>query len=218
MKVVCNWNQDEAPALTVLDAREAPHPAPLAGKRLQGPSGRQELLLVGQANVGKSVLFGRLTSSYALVSNYPGTTVEIFAGTAKAGGETWEVVDTPGIDTLDADSEDERVTVDLLRERTDALLLQVGDAKNLRRTLLLNSELVGLGRPMALVLNMADEARQAGIEVDCEYLEQQLGIPVVTLTAVTGEGMDGVRRALRQARAPRDPYRATDTLSVCGVG
>src|SRR5580692_12903655 len=98
--------------------------------------GRQALL-VGQPNVGKSVVFGALTGTYVTVSNYPGTTVEITRGHAKLGDVPWEIIDTPGTHNLVPMSEDEAVTRDLLvSERHDALV-QVGDAKSLSRTLLL---------------------------------------------------------------------------------
>jgi ferrous iron transport protein B len=172
-----------------------------------------EVLLVGQANVGKSVLFGQLTGHYALASNYPGTTVECF--TAKGPG--FRITDTPGIDRLEAGSGDEQLTLAVLRERPDATVLQVGDAKNLHRTLFLTSELVTLERPMALALNMADEARQLGVELDRERLQQELGVPVVTCTATTGENLEQVRRAIRDARAPRDPFQAGPAWG-CGLG
>src|SRR6185436_1919217 len=98
---------------------------------------RGRIVLVGNPNVGKSVIFGYLTGRYTIVSNYPGTTVEVARGEMRLGGRTWEVIDTPGTNSLVPQSEDERVTRDiLLRERPD-VIVQVADAKNLRRTLLL---------------------------------------------------------------------------------
>jgi ferrous iron transport protein B len=99
------------------------------------------LALVGNPNVGKSVLFNRLTGRYAAVSNYPGTTVDVSTGWSWLGGEKWRVVDTPGVNGLLPSSEDERVTRDFLwRERPD-VVVNVLDAKNLRRGLVLTLEL-----------------------------------------------------------------------------
>ena len=97
----------------------------------------EEIVLVGNPNVGKSALFGALTGAYVTVSNYPGTTVEVATGHAVIGGRRIEVVDTPGAGSLLPSSEDERVTRDLLLSERPRTILVVGDAKNLERTLLL---------------------------------------------------------------------------------
>src|SRR3989338_2703657 len=115
----------------------------------------QSIVLVGNPNVGKSVLFGKLTGRYVTVSNYPGTTVDVSRGSGWFTGGQRQVIDTPGILSLFPKSEDERVTRDLLlRERPHAIL-QVADAKNLRRSLLITLELAELGIPMLLALNMS---------------------------------------------------------------
>ena len=95
------------------------------------------LVLVGNPNVGKSVLFGALTGKYVTVSNYPGTTVEVTRGSAEIGGARWHVLDTPGTNNLLPMSEDEQVTRDILLREPEYVCLQVCDAKNLRRGLLL---------------------------------------------------------------------------------
>jgi ferrous iron transport protein B len=158
------------------------------------------LILVGNPNVGKSVLFSALTGRYATVSNYPGTTVEITRAGATLGGASVEVLDTPGTNTLVPQSEDERVTRDILLEETGAAVLQVGDLKNLRRTLLLTLQLAEYGVPMALCLNMSDEARDLGIEVDAERLAEILGVDVVPTSALRRWNLDKLRQA---AAAPR---------------
>ena len=160
------------------------------------------LALVGNPNVGKSVIFGRLTGRYVTVSNYPGTTVDVSRGTGWFGGSQSEVVDTPGILSLFPRSEDERVTRDLLLRERPHTVVQVSDAKNLRRSLLLTLELAELGLPMVLALNMSDEARARGIEVDAERLSKIIGIPVIETAAVTGEGMADLRRAISKACVP----------------
>ncbi|HEY0593655.1 MAG TPA: ferrous iron transport protein B [Thermoanaerobaculia bacterium] len=160
----------------------------------------QRLILVGNPNVGKSVLFSALTGRYATVSNYPGTTVEITRAGATLGGAPVEVLDTPGTNTLVPQSEDEKVTRDILLAETEAAVLQVGDLKNLRRTLLLSLQLAEYGVPMALCLNMSDEARDLGIEVDAEKLAEILGVAVVPTSALRRWNLDKLRQA---AAAPR---------------
>jgi Fe2+ transport system protein B len=168
--------------------------APVASEE---PKPRRRALLVGQPNVGKSVVFGALTGTYVTVSNYPGTTVEITRGRARFGEDLWEVVDTPGTHNLVPMSEDEAVTRDLLvSERHDAII-QVGDAKNLARTLLLTLQLAELGVPFCLDLNMLDEARARGTRLDFERLSRELpGVLVNGSTATENEGLDGVREYL----------------------
>src|SRR6266498_5897441 len=113
----------------------------LALARSAPESETRKLLLIGQPNVGKSLLFTRLTNRYATVSNYPGTTVEITSALAEFEGEVREVVDTPGTNTLAPQSHEERVTRDLLLAGGGADVVQVGDIGNLRRTLLLSLQL-----------------------------------------------------------------------------
>jgi ferrous iron transport protein B len=157
------------------------------------------IVLVGNPNVGKSVIFGRLTGRYVTVSNYPGTTVEITQGSMPDGTP---VIDTPGINSLYSASDDERVTHDLLvtlRDKVGAVV-QVADGKNLQRALLLTQQLVDLEIPLVLVINMIDEAQIAGIEIDFDALARKLGIEVVPVTAIRGEGIKHLTEALTRAR------------------
>ncbi|MGD2253609.1 MAG: FeoB small GTPase domain-containing protein, partial [Anaerolineales bacterium] len=121
------------------------------------PNPAGQLALVGHHNVGKSVIFHLLTGHYVTVSNYPGTTVEVSRGKARDFKDMM-VIDTPGVVTLPAHSEDEHTTARVLLQEPLRSILQVGDAKNLRRTLLLTIQLAEMGVPMALALNMMDEA------------------------------------------------------------
>lgn len=152
--------------------------------------------LVGHPNVGKSVVFARLTSRYAAVSNYPGTTVDIFRSRAVVNGRDYEIIDTPGINTLTAGSEDERATLGLLQREHPDLIVQVADGKNLRRALLLTAQLARLERPLVLALNMTDECQLRGISVDPQALSQKLGVPVVQTVATTGAGFEQLRQSL----------------------
>ncbi|MGF1645143.1 MAG: ferrous iron transport protein B [Thiotrichales bacterium] len=160
------------------------------------------LILVGQPNVGKSALFHRLTGHYVMVSNYPGTTVEISRASARApiGGF---VIDTPGVVTLPPYSDEERVTARLLLRESIEALVQVGDAKSLRRTLQLSVQLAEMGLPMVLALNMMDEARALGLAVDAAALSSRLGVPVVMTVATAGEGIEQLVASLATAQPTR---------------
>ncbi|MFA6318346.1 MAG: ferrous iron transporter B, partial [Elusimicrobiota bacterium] len=148
-------------------------------------------------------LFNRLTGTYAAVSNYPGTTVDVATGACRLGGGDWEVVDTPGVRSMLAQSEDEVVTRDLILARNPAVIVQVADAKNIRTSLLLTAGLADLGIPMVLALNMSDEARHRGLIVDPGRLAERLGIPVVETVAVSGLGMEALSAAVGSARPPK---------------
>ncbi len=154
--------------------------------------------LVGHPNVGKSVLFQQLTGRQVVVSNYPGTTVEVTRGEARALPET-VVVDTPGVITLPPHTEDEIVTQKVLLQEPLKAILQVGDAKNLRRTLLLTVQLAEMGLPMVLVLNMMDEARSRGVVVDHRGLSETLALPVIPTVAIRGRGVDDLTAAIENA-------------------
>jgi len=160
----------------------------------------KSLALVGPPNVGKSVLFHHLTGTYATVSNYPGTTVELSSGWCRLGEHRWKVTDTPGVNALLPSSEDERVTRDfLLREKPD-VVLHVLDGKNLKRGLLLTLELADYGIPFVVALNLNDEALARGIAVDGRGLERWLGVPVTATVATTGEGIEDLKKSLSQAK------------------
>ena len=160
------------------------------------------IILVGNPNVGKSVLFSKLTGKFVIISNYPGTTVEITRGQAILEGEPCAVIDTPGINELAARSEDARVTCDVLRDHPDATIVQVADAKNLRRALLLTSQLAELGRPMVLVLNMMDELEHSGHRVNIRRLSEIIGIPVAPTIATARTGIHLLEKSIGQAAVP----------------
>ena len=166
------------------------------------------IALVGNPNVGKSVIFGRLTGRYVTVSNYPGTTVAVTRGRATVGAEVCDIIDTPGVNALEGSlSEDEKVTRDLLQAGGAELVVQVADARNLRRALMLTSQLAEFKLPMILVLNMIDEARARGVDVDIPGLAAHLGIPVIEAVAPEGRGLAELRDALAapcRAHAARD--------------
>lgn len=169
------------------------------------PPDSKKIILVGNPNVGKSVIFRLLTGSYVMVSNFPGTTVEVSRGRMRVGDTVYEVIDTPGVNSLIPQSEDEWVACEiLLREKPD-LIVQVADAKNLRRTLLITSQLVEFGIPMVLVLNMIDEAEDRGIEIDSKGISSLFSIPVVETIAIYGRGRKQLLNALSNTQRPRNP-------------
>jgi len=161
------------------------------------------IALVGNPNVGKSVLFGRLTGQYAIVSNYPGTTVAVTQGRALVGAEVCDIIDTPGVNALEGElSEDELVTRRIVAGGDVDLVIQVADARNLRRALMLTSQLAAYGKPLMLALNMIDEARSHGIDVDSAALARRLGMPVIETVATEGRGLAALREALPDAVVP----------------
>jgi ferrous iron transport protein B len=156
----------------------------------------KKLALVGNPNTGKSVMFNNLTGSYATVSNYPGTTVEVTRGRGEFEGISFEVVDTPGMYSVYSLTEEERVARSILLNEKPDVVLQLVDAKNLERMLLMTFQLIEAGLPLVVVLNLMDEAEAAGITIDLEALSEKLGVPVVGTVATSGRGMDKLRREI----------------------
>ena len=170
--------------------------------------------LVGNPNTGKSTLFNALTGLRQRVGNYPGVTVARKSGTCDLGdGQKVELVDLPGLYSLAAASPDEQVVIDALSgniagdRRPDAVVLVV-DATNLLRNLFLASQVAELGRPVVIVLNQADVAKEQGLRIDTELLSRRLGgVPVVLSSAWKGEGILDVRRAIASAVAKQAPMK-----------
>lgn len=161
------------------------------------------IVLVGNPNVGKSMLFHRLTGKYVTVSNYPGTTVEISQGSLRARGlPDVIVIDTPGIVSFPPRSEDEAVTARVLLQEDLRAVVQVGDAKNLRRTLHLAVQVAEMGLPLVLALNMMDEAHARGLTLDAQLIQDALGIPVVATVATRGQGVDKLVSQVQRATQP----------------
>ena len=150
---------------------------------------KEKIVLVGNPNVGKSVIFGLLTGKYVTVSNYPGTTVEVSRAFSTFKGKKALVIDTPGTNSLIPQSEDERVTRDILLEEKPEVVVQVADSKNMRRSLSLSVQLSEMEVPFVLDLNMVDEARSRGIYVDQKKLVDLLGVEVVPTVATRRQGI-----------------------------
>jgi len=160
-----------------------------------GPS-KAKVILIGNPNVGKSVIFNYLTGKHVTVSNYPGTTVEVTTGTMSAQQKKFQVLDTPGVNSLIPMSEDEKVTRDILLSEPGAHLVQVMDAKNLRRGLLISIQLLEMGLPFLAVLNMWDEAGSRGVEIQTETLSKILGTPILKTVATRRKGLEKIKENL----------------------
>lgn len=142
---------------------------------------------MGNPNVGKSVIFSRLTGTSVTSSNYPGTTVEYIEGAMKWRGKIVRIIDVPGTYTLEPTNKAEEVAVDMLKDGD--LIVNVVDATNLERNLNLTLQLLERKKPVIVVLNLWDEALHKGIEIDVGKLERYLGVPVIPTVATKGEGI-----------------------------
>jgi ferrous iron transport protein B len=152
--------------------------------------------VAGNPNCGKSALFNALTGIRQKTGNWPGVTVERKLGRCRIDGRDISVVDLPGIYSFDAASLDERVTRDYLLSREADLVLNVVDAANLERNLYFSVQLLEMGVPLVVALNMMDVARKRGIHVDAPELSKRLGCPVVPIVATTGEGLSELQASM----------------------
>jgi ferrous iron transport protein B len=168
------------------------------------------ILLVGNPNVGKSALFSRLTGTHIIASNYPGTTVGFTKGYLKLGKERAELIDVPGSYTLEPGSKAEEVAVEMLKEGD--LIINVVDATNLERNLNLTLQLLERRIPMIVALNMWDDTKHRGVNIDTVGLEGLLGVPVVPTVGVTGQGVRDLVGRLSEARVPESAriYSSSD--------
>ena len=180
--------------------RDAASPSHAAGPR--------RVVVVGNPNAGKSTIFNRLTGLSQRVGNYPGVTVEKKSGQRRIQGVEVELVDLPGTYSLAAHSPDEMVAVDVLLgheigERRPDLVLQVVDASNLERNLYLLSQVLELGVPVVVALNMVDVAASRGVVVDAALLARRLSVSVVPVEGHRGIGMPDLEAAIAEALAAR---------------
>ncbi len=154
------------------------------------------LALIGNPNIGKTSLFNTLTNSYEYVGNWSGVTVEKKVGQVKKLNT--QIIDLPGVYSLNPISKDESVvTTFLLEEQVDGLL-NIIDASNFERNMHLTVDLLELRKPVIICLNMIDVAKKKGITINIEKLHNRLGVPVVPIIARTGDGMDGIYRAIQE--------------------
>ncbi|HYC84560.1 MAG TPA: ferrous iron transport protein B, partial [Chryseosolibacter sp.] len=164
---------------------------------------RLKIALVGNPNSGKSSLFNHLTGLNQKVGNFPGVTVEKKSGTCLLGsGEETEIIDLPGIYSIYPRSLDERIVSEILLDHhssaTPDKVVVIADATNLKRSLLLVTQVVDLGLPTILALNMVDLAAKAGVSYDLKSLSARLGVPVVSINARNGIGIGELEKAISQ--------------------
>lgn len=158
-----------------------------------------KVLLMGGANVGKSVLFNRLAGARTTESNYPGTTVDFARGRMRVEGEDVEIIDVPGTFSLEPKDAAEKVAVKMLEEEKGALVVCVIDSSKVERGLYLALEIIERGYPVIVALNMWDVSNRVNIRIDAEKLERVLGVPVVPMTATRGEGLKELVSRMKEA-------------------
>lgn len=160
----------------------------------------KRIVLIGNPNVGKSVLFSRLTGVRVLVSNYPGTTVEFLKGKTKIEGQSIEVVDLPGTYSLESSVPAEEVAIKMLEDAD--VIINVVDATNLERNLYLTMELLETGRKMIVALNMFDELKHRGVGINVSELERLLAVKVIPTSGITGLGVKQLKEQLFEVTPP----------------
>ena len=179
------------------------HPKKTGSQEITG-----KVVLVGNPNVGKSVLFNALTGAYVTVSNYPGTSVEVSRGNATIEERQWQVIDTPGMYSIHTITEEERVAREILLNERPDVVVHVLDARNLERMLSMTIQLIEAGLPVILVVNIMDEAERIGLKIDLELLRLRLGIPVIGAATVQKLGIDEIRRTIagycKERQAPEE--------------
>jgi ferrous iron transport protein B len=173
-----------------------------------------KIAIVGAPNVGKSSLFNNLSGRYATVSNYPGTTVELFKANINIEGRHIELTDTPGMYSMLPLSEEERIARLILFKDNPDVVIHVVAAKNLERALPLTLQLIEAGLPVMLVLNIIDEAHKEGFTIDSEELSSRLGIPVVETISVRGVGIKKLQREIVAFLDRESPKAGEDSRPV----
>ncbi len=168
----------------------------------------KKIVLAGNPNVGKSVLFSQLTGARVVISNYPGTTVEFTRGQLQVGKQSWEVLDAPGTYSLEPTCRAEEVAARLVKQAD--VVVNVIDANNLERNLYLTGQLLEQGVPLIVVLNLIDEATQKGVALNTPRLQELLGVPVIPTVAISGKGLPELVAALPEARRGRGEARSPE--------
>jgi len=160
-----------------------------------------QILLMGNPNVGKSVVFNRFTGANVIASNYAGTTVEFAKGYMKLDGRQAEIIDVPGTYSLEPTCKAEEIAVEMLNGMAEGdLIINVIESTNIERSLNLTLQLLKYKVPMVVALNFWDETKHKGISIDEKKLEAILGLPCVPICAVTGEGIKQLAERLKEAK------------------
>ncbi|MFA4966319.1 MAG: ferrous iron transport protein B [Thermoleophilia bacterium] len=178
------------------------------GATVEAPAGARKVVLVGNPNVGKSLFFNAFTGLYVDVSNYPGTTVSVSSG--HMGADV--VLDTPGIYGVSSFNDEETVARDIVTAAD--VVINVVDAVHLERDLFLTQQVLDMGIPTVVALNMIDEAEAKGVAVDAESLSRQLGVPVIPTVALHRQGFDEVRLAIDEAVPGRSDPALQERLTA----
>ncbi len=166
-----------------------------------------KVVLVGNPNVGKSVVFNALTGAYTTVSNYPGTSVEVSRGHCQITDRRYEILDTPGMYSMMPITEEERVARRILLTEDPHAVVHVIDARNLERMLPMTLQLIEAGLPVILVVNILDEAERLGIKLDLDLLQRNLGIPVIGAVMKRKIGLEELCQAISNyAMVPYKPF------------
>ena len=168
----------------------------------------KKIVLMGNPNVGKSVVFSRLTGANVIASNYPGTTVDFYEGSMRLEGEHVKIIDAPGTYSLKPTNKAEEVSASLFEDAD--IIINVVDATNLERNLYLTLEILEREKPTVIALNLWDETKHLGIEIDYKKLEEMLGVPVVPTVALTGEGIKELVERLKEAKKAEFPRLSED--------
>ncbi len=161
------------------------------------------IALAGNPNCGKTTLFNRLTGGRQVVGNWPGVTVEKKEGPLRGLGSRAALIDLPGLYSLSPYTPEEVVSRRCLEGKGVDVILHIVDATNLERNLYLTTQLMELGKPLVIALNMMDLLKKRGASIDCAQLEQELGVPVAAISASTGEGIGELLRCIRKCSAQR---------------
>ena len=161
-----------------------------------------KILLMGNPNVGKSVIFSRLTGIEVVSANYPGTTIEYTEGRMKLGEKMATLIDPPGVYSLDPTSKVEEVTGQILEQGAD-VVVNVIDSTNLERNLNLTLQILERGLPTVVALNLWDVATRKGIEIDTAVLSEELGVDVIPTVAVSGQGIYDLVEGIGKAKTPQ---------------
>lgn len=174
--------------------------------RLNIPEDTPRIVLAGNPNVGKSIFFNSFTGIYVAVSNYPGTTLDINSGEYDDGsGQQYIVIDTPGVYGVSSFNDEEIVARDIILSAN--IVVNIVDAVHLERDLFLTQQIIDMGIPVVVALNMMDEAQRNGLKIDIPALSEELGVPVIATTAVKRQGLNEVKKAISGAVKGKDIFK-----------
>lgn len=170
------------------------------------PEGAKKIVLAGNPNVGKSIFFNSFTGIYVDVSNFPGTTLEISSGKYKDS----VVIDTPGVYGVSSFNDEEIVARDAIASAD--VVVNIVDAMHLDRDLFLTQQIIDMGIPVVVALNMMDEAKKNGMDIDIDKLSKELGVPVIPTIATKGEGLKEVKNSVDKATIGNSSLKVNDEL------